>query len=461
MSQYQSFPGAAGASRTLDKLKALRLPELRGKSFLDVGCNEGFFCGFAQMLGAKRVVGVDHSQRFIARARARFPGCEFLHQGWDCLPDGPFDVILLASALHYADDQEKLIHRLVEHLSPEGTLIVELGIVSSPRPEWTRVTRGDDERLFPSMPMLRRMLEGYAWKWMGPSVSQDGDPVSRHVIHINRRRPMAYLLMQPPGYGKSSIARSLFLPAGIQVISGDQTISRIGRGTKDAPEAMRALITEDWSPFNIDRITQDIFDQGMGSQLVEMWLESVESGDVALDVYVPSEHGETVERILLHAGYMPVRLTWERAVNPPMSDEVVAQSAEQFYLSLMDRDAADRVASSRNFEPQGFVDEIVLHHGRLLVRGWAINAGGSLPEGIGVKIGRRSLEVEAVEKLLRPDAQQHLGLPHGLVGYTLVVQAPEIRSAADLKTISVHGPDGNRFNMSGRLDTIVRGATSR
>ena len=73
MAQYQSFPDAAGDSRTLDKLKALRLPDLAGKSFLDVGCNEGFFCGFARFLGAGRVVGVDHSEQFIARARVRFP----------------------------------------------------------------------------------------------------------------------------------------------------------------------------------------------------------------------------------------------------------------------------------------------------------------------------------------------------------------------------------------------------
>ena len=104
MAQYQSFPDVPGDSHTLDKLKALQLPDLRGRSFLDVGCNEGFFCGFASYQGASRVLGVDHTAGFVERARRRFPACEFLCTDWNHLPDERFDVILLASALHYAED---------------------------------------------------------------------------------------------------------------------------------------------------------------------------------------------------------------------------------------------------------------------------------------------------------------------------------------------------------------------
>src|SRR5688500_8988885 len=185
MTQYQSFPGVDGDSRSLDKLKALRLPDLAGRRFLDVGCDEGFFCGFASFQHAERVVGVDRSAVFIERARARFPNCEFHQQGWDALPEGPFDVILLASSLHYADDQPALIRRLVEQLAPDGVLVLELGIAGFAKSEWVKVSRGIDERFFPTMAMLRETLADYAWKWMGPSVSQAGDPVPRHVVHIS------------------------------------------------------------------------------------------------------------------------------------------------------------------------------------------------------------------------------------------------------------------------------------
>src|SRR5699024_2983429 len=108
--------------------------------------------------GAARSVGLDSSREFIDRARIRFADCEFHCQGWDYLPDGPFDVILLASALHYAEDQSALLHRLMEHLTPDGVLVLELGIVSSKQSEWVKVTRGIDERWFPSMSKLREIL---------------------------------------------------------------------------------------------------------------------------------------------------------------------------------------------------------------------------------------------------------------------------------------------------------------
>lgn len=57
--QYPSFPGVNGASRSLEKLKARRLPPLTGKRLLDVGGNEGFFCGYALFDGAYRVMRVD------------------------------------------------------------------------------------------------------------------------------------------------------------------------------------------------------------------------------------------------------------------------------------------------------------------------------------------------------------------------------------------------------------------
>src|SRR3546814_542438 len=302
MVQYQSFPDAAGDSHTLDKLKALKLPDLKGKSFLDIGCNEGFFCGFASYQGAGRSVGIDSSRPFIERASRRFPECEFHQQSWEELPAGPFDVILLASALHYADDQAELLHRLVERLGPDGLLVLELGIASSEKSEWIRIKRGIDERYFPSMPKLREVLVDYAWKWMGRSISQDGDPIGRHVIHISRRRPVAYLLMQPPGYGKSSIASRLFVPAGVPVISGDQQLSQVAEGKLAASERLGAIIKNDYSPFRIDEMIRHIFERGLGGDLVDLWAAQGGDGDFTLDAYVPPEEHASVEKAFIEIG---------------------------------------------------------------------------------------------------------------------------------------------------------------
>jgi SAM-dependent methyltransferase len=182
---YQTFPGKRGVSASLDKLIALRLPPLTGKRFLDVGCNKGFFCGYALFDAASQVVGIDRSKASLDLARQRFPTAEFHNQSWDTLPEGSYDVILLASALHYAEDQEALIHRLMSRLAEDGTLVLELGIVDAPKDEWVLIKRNIDERFFPTWGKISAILEKYKWKRVGCSVSQGGDETRRYVLHVH------------------------------------------------------------------------------------------------------------------------------------------------------------------------------------------------------------------------------------------------------------------------------------
>lgn len=422
MAQYQSFPDAAGDSRTLEKLKALHLPSIAGRRFLDVGCNEGFFCGYAAFDGAALSMGLDSSAEFIDRARRRFPECEFVQQGWDVLPEGPFDVVLLASALHYAEDQPALIHALMSRLSPDGVLVVELGIASSPRSEWTKVKRGIDERYFPSMAMVKDMLDGYAWKWMGPSVAQEGDPVARHVLHVSRLRPVAYLLMQPPAYGKTTIARSLFGPATIPMVSGDEVIQHVAQGKREAPKGLRALLSADYSPYRIDETIRKAFDAGFGPELVHLWLEGAGPGDFAIDAYVPQQWHDQVRAVLVESGYMPVSLYWERAGMGMSTAEAVGGRAEAYYLSLKgEGEVTGERAPAATIRPQGFVDDLELIGDRLTVRGWVVDESGRLPKYLSIKAGRSVRLVEAFERGARPDVQRHLGLASPMCGYVASV----------------------------------------
>ncbi len=463
MSQYQSFPDAAGASRTLDKLKALKLPDLSGRSFLDIGCNEGFFCGFAKFLGASRVVGLDKSKLFVDRARVRFPDCEFVQQDWTGLPDGPFDVILLASALHYADDQPALVQRLVERLSPDGTLVLELGIVSGPGSEWIEVERGIDRRMFPTMAKLREVLDDYAWKWMGRSVSQAGDPVSRHVVHISRRRPVAYLLMQPPGYGKSSLASRLFGANDIPVVSGDQVVADIAKGDSGASDALGSLVKEDYSPFRIDTIMQRIFDLDLGADLARQWLRSAGDGDFALDVFVPVEHHAYVEGVLSGLGYLPVRMLWDRIGPPLLSADALAEQAEGFYRSLPE--SVEQIEELKDVQGagavRGFVDELGLEAGRLVVRGWTADVEGRLPEAFVVRVNGQDIMVREFERQSRPDVQRHLRLAHPEVGYRIMLEVPGLERLGDVGNdfkVSVHG--AGRLRLTGRVRALLSNAAA-
>jgi SAM-dependent methyltransferase len=427
--QYQSFPDATGDSRTLDKLKALKLPNLDGRTFLDVGCNEGFFCGFAKFLGARRVVGLDHSRLFIERAQQRFPDCEFHHQGWDLLPEGPFDVILLASALHYAEDQPGLLRRLVERLSDDGVLVLEMGIVSSQENAWIEVERGIDRRSFPTMPRLREVLDDYAWKWMGRSVTQDGDPVGRHVVHVSRRRPVAYLLMQPPAYGKSSIAAGLFPQAGIPVVSGDQKIADIAQGKQEAPAVLREAITRGYSPFRIDEAVARVFAAGLGAELVAQWTGQVGKRDFALDAFVPPEQHAQVEAALVGLGYLPVQLRWDRVGPSLLPAAKIEEHADAFYRA-MGMTGAPRPAPA---EPQakGFVDRLGIKNGVLNIRGWVVDAAGGPPSAVTIRFRGQDYPAD-LEVQARPDVQRHLGLENDRFGFLATVRLPGVTELADL-----------------------------
>jgi SAM-dependent methyltransferase len=442
--QYQSFPDVIGASRTVDKLKALMLPLAPGVSFLDVGCNEGFFCGFARHVGATRVVGLDLSAGYIARARQRFPDCEFRQGSWDRLPEETFDVILLASALHYAEDQAALIHALVDRLSPTGVLVLELGIVASRQKEWARVKRGDDERVFPSMAMLREVLEPYAWKWMGPSVAQSGDPVPRHVVHIYRRRPMAYLLLEPPGAGKSTIAGSLFAGRDIPVLSNDELLRRIATGAIAAAPALVACVGTEFSPFGVDRLIARIVDDGLVGELVALWLQEAKGGDFVMDGFLPASEHPSVQQALTDAGYLPVRIAWDRPGRMPAPPDLLQEQAEGFYRSL-----AGEVPQGPAFSPPavltGFVDDVVVEPTRLGIRGWAVDPRGELPRMLAVRIGASERRLESFAHEQRPDVQRHFHLRHDLVGFRVTLEWPAGEPLDRDSVLVFGGADGDNL----------------
>jgi hypothetical protein len=299
-----------------------------------------------------------------------------------------------------------------------------------------KVKRGIDTRLFPTMDKLREVLKGYAWKWMGPSVTQDGDPVKRHVLHISRRLPVAYLLMQPPGFGKSSLAGRLFPKAKVKLIAGDRMIDLIARGQRKAGDALRAVIAEDYSPFRMDRTIERIFAAGLAGELVEVWLRAARGRDFAVEGYVPAAFQADVEQRLRDAGCLPIRLEWQKPGLPLLPRADLEQRAEAFYLSMAEAAAGE----GRQYEAAGFVDEAVLDDGQLLLRGWAVTAAGRLPRRLHVAIDGRTRVLDTFEREMRVDVQAHLGLPHALYGWRASVDAAGLAPAA-LATLAVAGED--------------------
>jgi SAM-dependent methyltransferase len=80
---------------------------------LDLGCGFGWFCRFARQQGAASVLGVDVSERMLARAKAETSDPAISYQRADLerltLASDSFDVAYSSLALHYIANLEALL----------------------------------------------------------------------------------------------------------------------------------------------------------------------------------------------------------------------------------------------------------------------------------------------------------------------------------------------------------------
>lgn len=168
-------PGRAPLTFWQEELRALRLPELAGKSVLDVGAYDGFFSFAAERLGAARVVSLDHytwSTDMVgymrdwraAQAAGEFmpPPHETRHWQPDGLPGrrpfdaaraalgscvepvvgdfmsiapsivGQFDVVLFLGVLYHLEEPLAAMRRMFDLTAPGGLCIVETEAVEIP-----------------------------------------------------------------------------------------------------------------------------------------------------------------------------------------------------------------------------------------------------------------------------------------------------------------------------------------
>ena len=107
-------------------LRAL-VPELKGRSVVDLGCGFGWFSRFAREQGAARVLGLDLSENMIARARRDTPdpAIEYGIADLDhlALETGTFDVAYSSLAFHYVENFDRLVQAIYDALVPGAHLV--------------------------------------------------------------------------------------------------------------------------------------------------------------------------------------------------------------------------------------------------------------------------------------------------------------------------------------------------
>jgi SAM-dependent methyltransferase len=147
----QFFSGYSRLPRSVDGLEAAPewpalqalLPDLNGKSVVDLGCGFGWFCRWARQAGAASVLGIDLSERMLARAKATTDDSAITYAKADLdeleLPETAFAIAYSSLAFHYIANLERLLQQVHRCLAPDGRLVfsVEHPIYTAPAdPAW-------------------------------------------------------------------------------------------------------------------------------------------------------------------------------------------------------------------------------------------------------------------------------------------------------------------------------------
>lgn len=270
----------AGMSDSMRKLVRLALPaDLTGQRVLDIGCNEGFFCNEAARRGAADVIGIDESRAFLDVAERLYsaPNVRFIHQPWDTLPDGPFDLVLWTSAMHYERDPAEVIQRIRKILAPDGLFVLECGVLDWREKQMVPVSRHSDYRWYPTWPLLEMMLSDFSVRRVSQAEYVEGDPVPRAVFHCRPRKPMVVLIRGETGVGKTFLASSIE-QAATKVVSLDGMVSRIAVGAFHHT-AVQRFISEQYDDKNLGTIYYGIDEVGLTHEYAKLLAEGIAPSD--------------------------------------------------------------------------------------------------------------------------------------------------------------------------------------
>jgi SAM-dependent methyltransferase len=156
----RSVEGLGGAPEW-PALQAM-LPPMSGSKVVDLGCGYGWFSRWAQEQGAEQVLGLDVSQKMLARAKEMTASSAITYGIADLekldLPDAAFDLAYSSLAFHYIVDLKGLFARIHQALVPGGRLVfsIEHPIFMAPRqPGWLI-----DEQGRKSWPVDSYQIEG-------------------------------------------------------------------------------------------------------------------------------------------------------------------------------------------------------------------------------------------------------------------------------------------------------------
>jgi SAM-dependent methyltransferase len=172
---YARLPRSIGGLEAAPEWPSLRamLPELRGKRVLDLGCGYGWFCRWAREQGAAAVLGIDVSEKMLARAQADTgdPGIVYRLGDLETVELGTeqYDLVYSSLAFHYVGALPRLLHEIHRALAHGGVLVFSTEhpiYTAPPQPRWSTDAVGNKE-----WPVSRYLEEGPREpEWLGARV---------------------------------------------------------------------------------------------------------------------------------------------------------------------------------------------------------------------------------------------------------------------------------------------------
>lgn len=123
MARSQKGLEGAGEWSALEKL----LPDFKEKCVLDLGCGYGWHCRYAAEHGAKKVIGVDLSEKMlqVAKEQPLYGTITYLHEDISevSFEENTFDIVFSSLAFHYVESFDALVKKINRYLKPEGQFI--------------------------------------------------------------------------------------------------------------------------------------------------------------------------------------------------------------------------------------------------------------------------------------------------------------------------------------------------
>jgi SAM-dependent methyltransferase len=187
---YSALPRSVHGLTAAPEFPSLRalLAPMEGLRVLDLGCGFGWFCRWAREAGADSVLGIDVSDRMLARARAETKDGAVAYAKADLetieLPQGAFDLVYSSLALHYVENFERLAAATHAALAPGGRFVfsVEHPIFTAPSvPGWREI---DGRKMWP---IDRYLNEGArSTDWLAKGVIKRHRTVGTYVNTLLR-----------------------------------------------------------------------------------------------------------------------------------------------------------------------------------------------------------------------------------------------------------------------------------